>query len=101
MYILNIYVLENHASFTLTYLDLFDISVWADADTWFERQQQEEDTKKLQTEQDATAAKVEAATKYALAKAAQDADIETEEETEIRDDPMAQAEAIALSGNGS
>lgn len=72
--------------------------VWADADTWFERQQQEEEIQKLQTEHDATVAEVDAATKHALAKAAQRAEKETEEV--MRDDPMAQAEAIALSGNG-
>ena len=73
--------------------------MWADADTWFERRQQEEEIQKLQTEHDATVAEVDAATKHALAKAAQGAEKETEEV--MRDDPMAQAEAIALSGNGS
>eukprot|EP00249_Psilotum_nudum_P001473 c13940_g1_i1 orf=221-736(-) len=67
--------------------------VWADADTWFERQQQEEEMQRLQAEHQAA---VEAA---AAEEEKRKADQENEDEIiEIEDekDPMAKAEAEAL-----
>jgi peptidyl-prolyl isomerase E (cyclophilin E) len=64
-------------------------SVWADADTWFERQQQEEEMQRLQAEQRAA---MEVAEKLHREKLAAERDGEKEEEA----DPMAAAEAQAL-----
>ena len=63
-------------------------SVWADADTWFERQQQEEEMKRLQAEHSAAMKEAE---KLHRAKKAAEKDGETEEA-----DPMAAAEAQAV-----
>lgn len=69
---------------------LYMCVVWADADTWFERQQQEEEIQRLAAEHLATVA------------AAEEADRKKLQETrdgETEDDPMAQAEAEVLSTN--
>ncbi|KAG6546627.1 hypothetical protein Mapa_011816 [Marchantia paleacea] len=64
--------------------------VWADADTWFERQQQEEELAKLNAEHEATVkAAEEEERKLAAGKG-------IVEEEDFKDDPMAQAEAAAL-----
>ncbi|KAH7302446.1 hypothetical protein KP509_23G073900 [Ceratopteris richardii] len=67
--------------------------LWADADTWFERQQQEAEIQRLQAEQLASA---RAAEEEQRKKAMQEKAGETEE-TEA-EDPMAKAEA-ELNGN--
>ncbi|CAK9142433.1 unnamed protein product [Ilex paraguariensis] len=67
--------------------------IWADADTWFERQQQEEEMKRLQEENQAA---MEVAEELHRKKMAEDRDGEKEEETETKDDPMARAEAEVL-----
>jgi len=64
--------------------------VWADADTWFERQQQEEEIQRLQVEHQAT---VDAAQEAERKKKLEARDGETED----ADDPMAIAEDEALS----
>lgn len=63
-------------------------SVWADADTWFERQQQEEEMKRLQTEQNAAMKEAE---RLHREKVAAEKNGETDEA-----DPMAVAEAQAV-----
>lgn len=69
----------------------FGFAVWADADTWFERQQQEEELQKLQVEHDA---RVKAAEEEERKLIAAGKDVEVEED--VGDDPMAQAEAEAI-----
>ncbi|KAL9263556.1 Peptidyl-prolyl cis-trans isomerase E-like protein [Drosera capensis] len=61
--------------------------VWADADTWFERQQQEEEMQRLQAEQQAAMKAAEELHRKKLAE---------EREGEKEDDPMAVAEAEVL-----
>ncbi|KAH0877376.1 LOW QUALITY PROTEIN: hypothetical protein HID58_064770 [Brassica napus] len=68
--------------------------LWADADTWFERQQQEKEILKIQAENKAA---MEAAEELHRKKLAQDRQGEMEEDTDVKDDPMARAEAEALS----
>ncbi|GJP33332.1 hypothetical protein CLOM_g17876 [Closterium sp. NIES-68] len=71
--------------------------VWADADTWFERQQQEEEIQRMNKEQKAAAAAAANAPKGAAAAA--DRSMEEEEEGDAGPgavDPMAAAEAEAL-----
>ena len=63
-------------------------SVWADADTWFERQQQEEEMKRLRAEHSAAMKEAE---KLHREKVAAEKDGEKEEA-----DPMAVAEAQAM-----
>jgi peptidyl-prolyl isomerase E (cyclophilin E) len=70
--------------------------VWADADTWFERQQQEEGLQRLQAEHQATIEAAEAEDRKKLTEAR---DGETEAVDDEPTDPMAQAEAEALSIN--
>jgi len=65
-------------------------SVWADADTWFERQQQEEEMQRLEAEHRAA---MQAAEKLHREKLAAEREGEKEEETV---DPMAAAEAQAV-----
>ena len=72
----------------------FFFPVWADADTWFERQQQEKEILKIQAENKAA---MEAAEELHRKKLAQDRQGEMEEDTDVKDDPMARAEAEALS----
>eukprot|EP00262_Sarcandra_glabra_P019653 TRINITY_DN7490_c0_g2_i1.p1 TRINITY_DN7490_c0_g2~~TRINITY_DN7490_c0_g2_i1.p1 ORF type:complete len:172 (-),score=36.17 TRINITY_DN7490_c0_g2_i1:454-969(-) len=67
--------------------------IWADADTWFERQQQEEEMQRLQAENRAS---MQAAEELHKKKLAQERDGEKEEETEAIQDPMAMAEAEIL-----
>ncbi|XP_038982051.1 peptidyl-prolyl cis-trans isomerase E-like isoform X1 [Phoenix dactylifera] len=67
--------------------------IWADADTWFERQQQEEEMQRLQAEQQAA---MKAAEELHRKKLAEEREGEKEEETEIKADPMAAAEAETL-----
>jgi hypothetical protein len=62
--------------------------VWADADTWFERQQQEEEMKRLQAEHSAAMKEAE---KLHREKVAAEKDGEKEEA-----DPMAAVEAQAV-----
>ncbi|AQK64289.1 peptidyl-prolyl cis-trans isomerase E [Zea mays] len=61
--------------------------IWADADTWFERQQQEEEMQRLQAEHRAA---MQAAEKLHREKLA------AEREGEKEEDPMAAAEAQAV-----
>lgn len=68
-------------------------SVWADADTWFERQQQEEEMQRLQSEHQAA---MRAAEELHRKKLAEEREGEKEEETEKMADPMAAAEAEVL-----
>eukprot|EP01018_Ginkgo_biloba_P035171 Gb_35150 [translate_table: standard] len=63
--------------------------LWADADTWFERQQQEEEMQRLQAEHQAV---VRAAEEEERKKLAEERQGEVEEQ-EQNDDPMARAEA--------
>ncbi|KAH7673355.1 Peptidylprolyl isomerase protein [Dioscorea alata] len=67
--------------------------IWADADTWFERQQQEEEMQRLQAEQRAA---MQAAEELHRKKLAEEREGEKEEETDTKADPMALAEAEAL-----
>jgi len=69
------------------YVCLF--SVWADADTWFERQQQEEEMQRLQAKHRAA---MQAAEKLHREKLA----AERDGDTDAKADPMAAAEAQAL-----
>lgn len=78
------------------YIIWFCSSVWADADTWFERQQQEEEMQRIQAENKAT---MEAAEELHRKKMAEERDGEKEEETEVKGDPMAKAEAEVLMHN--
>ncbi|KAF6140087.1 hypothetical protein GIB67_001828 [Kingdonia uniflora] len=64
--------------------------IWADADTWFERQQQEEEMKRLQSE---NRAEMEAAEELHRKKLAQERDGEKDEENEKKDDPMAEGKS--------
>lgn len=77
---------------------VFLLSVWADADTWFERQQQEEEMLRMQAENRAA---MEEAEGLLRKKMAQEREGEKEEETEAKDDPMAMAEAEVLKQNNS
>ncbi|XP_059428690.1 uncharacterized protein LOC132162467 [Corylus avellana] len=70
--------------------------IWADADTWFERQQQEEEMQRIQAENRAA---MEAAEELHRKKVAQEREGEKEDETEIKDDPMARAEAEYSNSN--
>ncbi|XP_016505154.1 uncharacterized protein LOC107823070 [Nicotiana tabacum] len=72
--------------------------IWADADTWFERQQQEEEMKRLQEEQRAA---MQAAEELHRKKMAEERDGEKDEETNKQDDPMAMAEVEVLKQNAS
>ena len=72
--------------------------IWADADTWFERQQQEEEMLRMQAENRAA---MEEAEELHRKKMAQERDGEKDEETEAKDDPMAMAEAEVLKQNNS
>lgn len=72
--------------------------IWADADTWFERQQQEEEMQRMQAENRAA---LQAAEELHRKKMAQDREGEKEEDTEMKDDPMAKAEAEALKQSNS
>ncbi|XLU20741.1 hypothetical protein S245_056807, partial [Arachis hypogaea] len=66
--------------------------IWADADTWFERQQQEEEMRRLEAENRAAN---QAAEDLRRKKAAEEREGEKEDEI----DPMAKAEAEALQQN--
>ncbi|KAG8474547.1 hypothetical protein CXB51_031325 [Gossypium anomalum] len=65
-------------------------AVWADADTWFERQQQEEEMQRIQAENQAA---MRAAEELHRKKMAEERQGEKEDETEMKDDPMVRAEA--------
>ena len=71
-------------------------AVWADADTWFERQQQEEEMQRIQAENQAA---MQTAEELHRKKMAEEREGEKEDETEIKDDPMARAEAEVLKQN--
>lgn len=88
--------------------------VWADADTWFERQQQEEEIERLKKEHEATVAK--AVANGARVEQGEEDEDEAEgggeEDGRVReggdsqsrtvgDDPMAAAEAAVLTRDGS
>lgn len=75
---------------------LLNIPVWADADTWFERQQQEEEMQRLQAENRAA---MEAAEELHRKKLAQEREGEKDEEVDTKVDPMAKAEAEVLRQN--
>lgn len=77
-----------------TYWCCWFVSVWADADTWFERQQQEKEILKMQAENKAA---METAEELHRKKLAEDRQGEMEEDTDTKNDPMARAEADALS----
>ncbi|RAL40138.1 unnamed protein product [Cuscuta campestris] len=70
--------------------------IWADADTWFERQQQEEEMQKLQAE---NMAEMKAAEELHRKKMAEEREGEKEDGDVVNDDPMAQAEAEVLKDN--
>lgn len=72
------------------------ITVWADADTWFERQQQEEEMQRMQAENRAA---MQAAEELHRKKKTEEREGEKEEEIEMKDDPMARAEAEVLKQN--
>ncbi|MCD9646400.1 hypothetical protein HAX54_036208 [Datura stramonium] len=72
--------------------------IWADADTWFERQQQEEEMKRLQEEQKAA---MQLAEDLHRKKMAEEREGEKDEETETKNDPMAMAEAEVLKQNAT
>lgn len=72
--------------------------VWADADTWFERQQQEEEMQRIQAENSATMKEAEELHRKKLA---QEREGEKENETEMKGDPMARAEAEVLKQNNT
>ncbi|XP_024363458.1 uncharacterized protein [Physcomitrium patens] len=67
-------------------------AVWADADTWFERQQQEEEINRLNVEHQATVSAAEEADRKKL----QEAQEGETEQGDAAEDPMAAAEAEAL-----
>lgn len=75
-----------------------NFAVWADADTWFERQQQEEEMQRIQAENRAA---MQAAEELHRKKMAEEREGEREDETEVKDDPMARAEAEVLKQNNS
>ncbi|CAN6675799.1 unnamed protein product [Malus baccata var. baccata] len=64
--------------------------IWADADTWFERQQQEEEMQRIQAENKAA---MQAAEELHRKKLTQEREGEKEEEIEMKDDPISRAEA--------
>jgi hypothetical protein len=72
-------------------------TVWADADTWFERQQQEEDMRRLEAEQKAA---MQEAERIHLKKMATEREGENEDDNNAVD-PMAMAEAEALNHKDS
>ncbi|GFP87300.1 peptidyl-prolyl cis-trans isomerase e [Phtheirospermum japonicum] len=67
--------------------------IWADADTWFERQQQEQEMQRLQAEQKAA---MQEAEELHRKKVAEERDGEKDDEADVKDDPMAKAEAEVL-----
>ncbi|KAF3788283.1 Peptidyl-prolyl cis-trans isomerase e [Nymphaea thermarum] len=69
--------------------------IWADADTWFERQQREEEMKKLEAENQAALRAAEEARRKMLAEEREG----EKEEPEVKNDPMAMAEAEVLQQN--
>ncbi|KAK9104649.1 hypothetical protein Scep_021493 [Stephania cephalantha] len=71
--------------------------IWADADTWFERQKQEEEMQRVQAENRAA---MQAAEELHRKKLAEEREGE-KEENENKDDPMARAEAEVLNQNNS
>ncbi|XP_078178418.1 ATPase E1 [Carex rostrata] len=71
--------------------------IWADADTWFERQQQEEEMRRLEAEQKAA---MQEAERIHLQKMAAEREGEKDDDTSSVD-PMAMAEAKALNQNTS
>lgn len=77
---------------------LFLTSVWADAGTWFERQQQEDEMKRLQEEHKAA---MQAAEDLHRKKMAEEREGEKDEETDTKNDPMAMAEAEVLKQNAT
>lgn len=72
--------------------------IWADADTWFERQQQEEEMQRIQAENRAA---MQAAEELHRKKMAQEREGEKDEEVEGKDDPMARVEAHKRKMNNS
>lgn len=70
--------------------------IWADADTWFERQQQEEEMQRMQAENRAA---MDAAEELHRKKMAEEREGEKDEETESKDDHMVMAEAEVLKQN--
>ncbi|KAK1423140.1 hypothetical protein QVD17_18435 [Tagetes erecta] len=71
--------------------------IWADADTWFERQQQEEEMQRIQKENQAAMQVAEELRRKQLAE-----DREGEkDDPDTKDDPMAMAEAESLKQSNS
>ncbi|KAK4399858.1 hypothetical protein Sango_1091900 [Sesamum angolense] len=64
--------------------------IWADADTWFERQQQEQEMQRLQAEQRAAMQAAEDLHREKMAE---------KREGNVKDEPMAKAEAGVLKQN--
>lgn len=73
---------------------VFSLLVWADADTWFERQQQEAELQRLQAEHVASARAAEEEQRKKLVKE----NVEETEEAETLGDPMAKVEAESDAG---
>lgn len=71
--------------------------IWADADTWFERQQQEEEMHRLQAEHQAVVRAAEAEERKKLTEE-REGEVE---ELEEKGDPMATAEAEVLAQNST
>ncbi|KAJ4788205.1 hypothetical protein LUZ62_039451 [Rhynchospora pubera] len=71
--------------------------IWADADTWFERQQHEEEMRRLEAEQKAA---MQEAERIHFQKMATEREGEKEDDTSAAD-PMAMAEAEALNQKAS
>lgn len=71
--------------------------IWADADTWFERQQQEEEMQRLQAEHQAVVRATEAEERKKLMEE-REGEVEEPEE---KGDPMATAEAEVLAQNNT
>ncbi|TKY69541.1 glycine-rich RNA-binding protein [Spatholobus suberectus] len=72
------------------------MSFWTDADTWFERQQLEEEMRRIEVENQAA---MQVAEDLHRKQVAQEREGEKEEEIEIKDDPVAKAEAEVLQHN--
>ncbi|XP_021637004.2 uncharacterized protein LOC110632935 isoform X2 [Hevea brasiliensis] len=89
---------KEDASAAMDNMDGAELYVWADADTWFERQRQQEEMDRIQAENRAA---MQAADELHRKKMAQEREGEKEDEMEIKDDPMERAEAEVLKQNSS
>lgn len=73
------------------------ITVWADADTWFERQQQEEEMQRIQKENQTAMKAAEELHRKQLAEEREG----EKDDPDTKDDPMAVAEAESLKQSNS